>query len=427
MRYHTFLSLALVAWSIGNDPGPPVGASPQDHGLDDAILGKMVERVSGFVSAGWIVGAELLISHRDHTVLHRAFGMQDRESDTAMEPGTLFNIRSMAKPLVGSMAQRQIEAGRIALDDPVSRYLPSFADGASARITVEHLLTHTSGLPDGNPAGRPSDYPTLRSIADYWGGHGPTEFEPGEGFLYSDPGADVLGVVLEVVSGRPLHELARKEVFEPLGMKDSTALLDDWFSADRQFASLYSPGPAGDWRRVWKAGDGSIAPFTIGSGTTWYATPADYTRFLSGWLGALGGDGGGWLTRAAAERALDPGPMMSYANQVPGTRAHYGQMWQVYVAGDGYQEGERIAFGHSGSDGTYAWVWPDQELIVCYFTQSRGQRTRLLLEQLIEELARTARQTPGRRGVRSAASGSSFAGIRDSRRGVDWNEGSSCL
>ncbi len=386
-------AVAVAAAGLSGFAGifPVSLAEGQEEELNRETIEAMSRMVDAFVENRWVVGAEFLVMHRGDVLIHRGFGMRDLEDQVPMEVGTLFNLRSMTKPLVGSIAQRLIDAGSMSLDDPVSRYLPSFASGQSARITIEHLLTHTSGLPDGNPAGKPSDYPTLRSIADYWGTHGPTAAEPGTTFHYSDPGADVLGAVLEVVSGLPLDKLAEREVFDPLGMGDSYALIDNATSRDPRFCSVHSLDAEGNWRPIWKPGDGSIAPFTIGSGTTWYATPADYARFLSAWLREGPMETGRWLSEAAIGRALTPGPLMEeYANRFPEAEVHYGQMWQVYVD-TGEPDMERVvAFGHSGSDGTYGWVWPDQNLIILYFTQSRGQRTRLLLEERFEDLFRKA-------------------------------------
>lgn len=186
----------------------------------------------------------------------------------------------------------------------------------------------------------------MRSIADYWGAHGPTEFEPGTGFKYSDPGVDVLGAVLEEVAGTSLDELAQRELFTPLGMTDADALIAEEQSADERFATVYMPQAPGQWKAVWEPGQGSIAAFTIGSGTTWYCTPADYARFLRVWRHASRMTDGsatvdGYLSVASARRALRP----------------------------------------------YAWVWPEAQLTVLYFTQSRGQRTRMLLEPLLHRLA----------------------------------------
>jgi len=354
-------------------------ADPADAPVAPEAIAEIEELVQHFVGNRWIVGAELLILHGGDVVLHRGFGLRRIEPEVPMGTGALFNIRSMAKPFVGAIAQRLIDRGDLGLSDRVADYLPAFAGSLSANITIEHLLTHTSGLPDGNPSGHPSDYPTLRSIADYWGADGPTAFKPGSGFQYSDPGADVLGAVLEVVAGATLDQLTAEEVFEPLGMHDSYALITREQSADPRFASLFMPDGAGGWREVWKPGDGSIAPFTIGSGATWYCTLADYARFLQAWMI----EDAGWLSPEAKRRALTPDAAMDYPTGIPGAEVRYGQMWQTYVptsAAPDAATDDLIAFGHSGSDGTYAWVWPEKQLIALYFTQSRGQRTRVLLE-----------------------------------------------
>ena len=386
MRPSTSVTLGLFVSSLAFFPGPSSTFDQDSGGVRTETIDSLAQMIHTFVQNGWIVGAEFLVIHRGEVLRHEGFGWRDSETEVPLEVGTIFNIRSMTKPLVGAIVQRLADAEVLDLDDPVSRFLPGFAEGESAKITIRHLLTQTSGLPDGNPAGRPSDYPTLRSIADYWGAHGPTISSPGVGFEYSDPGADVLGAVLEVATGLSLDSLAQREVFQPLGMVDAFALIGREGSSDPRFCSLYQPSDGGNWRRIWKPGDGSISPFTIGSGTTWYTTPGDYARFVSAWLAnGMVGDGR-WLSEAAVERALEPGPVMSYANQIPSTEVHYGQMWQVYVDPDDAGESRVVAFGHSGSDGTYAWAWPNQGLVILYFTQSRGQRTRLLLEQRFGEL-----------------------------------------
>ena len=377
------LSPSLASSAAGQAfTGGQASTSSQLHQeMNRATVQELVELVQAFLERDWIVGAELMVVQGDETVLHQGFGWRDKERGVPMERGTRFNLRSMTKPLVGTLAQRMIDGGALALSDPVAKYLPAFESGASAAITIEHLLTHTSGLPDGNPAGRPSDYPTLRSIADYWGTHGPTVGEPGTTFMYSDPGVDVLGAVLESISRRTLDQLADTELFQPLGMTNSSALISREESQDPTFCSTYQRGADGGWTKLWEPGDGSQAPFTIGSGTTWYSTAEDYARFLSVWM-----RGQPWLSEAAVKRALEPRHPMDYANQIPGVEVRYGQMWQVYVD-PGQDPGERpVMFGHSGSDGTYAWVWPEEEVIILYLTQSRGQRTRLMVEERFGDL-----------------------------------------
>ena len=394
------LAAAIVtapASVVAQETFPP--ATPESQNVEAPMLDSIGAMIRSLVDTGEIVGAELLVIRNRKTVFHEGFGWRHREEQVPMVPGTIFNIRSMTKPIVGSIAQRQVNEKLLDLDTPAGQYLSSFAGGTSADILVRQLLTHTSGLPDGNPAGSRSDYPTLRSVADFWGKHGPTEFAPGQGFQYSDPGTDVLGAIVEEIAGQTLRELADSEVFEPLGMTDSYAWVDQESSLDPRFASDYRySSEQGGWVRYWKPGDGSPLPFAKGSGTTWYATAQDYARLLAAWMDAevtASGTGAGaaratvtragapaWLSSSAAERALTPVSSFDYPSRLPGLQPRYGQMWIVYVDA----AGERVAFGHSGSDGTYAYGWPEDDLIVLYMTQSRGNRTRLLLEPLFAEL-----------------------------------------
>src|SRR5262249_36548784 len=93
------------------------------------------------------VGAEVLILHRGRGVLHEAFGRADRDPGTPLKPNTVVCVRSRTKPLVGSAIQMLIDAGKLSLTDPASKYLPAFANDRSRAITIEQLLTHTAGFP----------------------------------------------------------------------------------------------------------------------------------------------------------------------------------------------------------------------------------------------------------------------------------------
>ncbi len=150
-----------------------------------------------------VVGAELLVIKDRHTVLHDAFGWRDREAGIPMETDTLFNIRSMTKPITGAAIQLLVDDGILALDDRVSTYLPGFDTDPSGQITIEQLLTHTSGLPLSIVT-EAREYDSLREMADAIGEGGP-QFEPGSKFWYSDAGADVLGAIVEQASGSSLE------------------------------------------------------------------------------------------------------------------------------------------------------------------------------------------------------------------------------
>src|SRR5262245_63676851 len=122
-------------------------ATPESQGIEPARLEELGEVVQGYVDAEKIVGAELLVIRNDRVVLHRGYGWRHREERVPMQPGGIFCLRSMTKAVVGTAVQMLIDEKKLSPRDPVAKYLPSFDSDRSRRITVEHLLTHTSGLP----------------------------------------------------------------------------------------------------------------------------------------------------------------------------------------------------------------------------------------------------------------------------------------
>jgi CubicO group peptidase (beta-lactamase class C family) len=360
-------------------------ASPESQGISAEALEELAGVVRGYVEGKHVVGAELLVIKNRRTVLHEVFGLKDLPAEVPLAPNTIVNIRSMTKPIVGTAIQMLIDDGKLALDDPVAKILPSFDQDKSREITVEHLLTHRGGFPQGQPPEPLTQYKSLRGLADYWGHRGPDQFEPGDGFCYSDPGVDILGAIVTEVSGMPLERFVAKRLFEPAGMADSFAMVDNQSPLQARISSNHF-GSWGSWWRYWKPGDGPLAPFVKGSGTTWYSTPADYARFLALWL-----DGGvvgerRLLSEASVERALTPRSSMDHPTGFRGKRAFYGQLWMLYAQADSAAEARPVVFGHAGSDGTWAWAWPEHDLMVLYFTQSRGNRTGTSLERTIERL-----------------------------------------
>lgn len=173
-------------------------ASPESQGISPEALRKLAEIVGGYVQDDKVVGSELMVLKNRRIVLHEAFGWRERDEELAMSLNTLFNIRSMTKPVVGTAIQMLIDEGKLALDDPVAKYLPSSDNDTSRDITVKHLLTHRSGLPLTMVAASLGEYDSLRKLADGAGERGP-DFDPGSAFRYSDTGFDDLGALVEVI------------------------------------------------------------------------------------------------------------------------------------------------------------------------------------------------------------------------------------
>jgi putative CocE/NonD family hydrolase len=358
-----------------------------------AAADELVPIVQGYVDDGLIVGAELVVIDRRKVVLHEAFGWRDREDELPMERNTLFNIRSMTKPLTGAAIQLLVDEEQLTLDMHAADVLPGFDHDRSNQITIEELLTHRSGLPLTVLTTSIDQYDDLLGMGNAAGVAGP-QFEPGSKFWYSDAGSDTLGAIVEVVSGQPLDDFVTERLLEPLGMQDTLYGIDAEDPRFGRFASLYVGSP-GNWQKFWQPTGAAFYPFAWGSQTL-YSTPLDYARFLFMWMdgGKVGDEE--LLSPAAIERTLTPASEMSALGSAqrmpcgfPGLETFYGQQ-SVLHAPPG-EPGETLpqvatVIGHSGSDGTWAWAWPERDLVVLYFTQARGQATGLRLAADIDRL-----------------------------------------
>ncbi len=371
------LTLCLTMWASAAGPG--MAATP------DGGLRELASVVQAFVDSEEVVGAELLVMQNRQVALHEGFGWLDRERDMAMEPDTLFNIRSMTKPMTGSLALMLIDEGALSHGDKVSAHLSSFAAGGSSSITVDHLLTHRSGLPMSLLKGFPDG--TLWSIAAMAGEHGP-DHTPGEAFHYSDAGSDALGAVVEAAGGRSLSKLFHTRLFEPLGMENTYAPLGAAADVDRPVATAYVM-QEGAWTPYWTGDSKPLYSIAMGAQSV-HTTAIDYARFLGMWLDKGRAGRGRVLSTQAVEKALRsvsdatlPGTNASMPTGFTDVDVRYGRMWMLWTRSG---SDELVAFGHGGSDGTWAWAWPDRDLIVVYCTQSRGNTSGVTLESHIERL-----------------------------------------
>ena|GEM_PF-587669 len=373
-------------------------------------LAALSDLVQSFVDDDQVVGAELLVIKNGRSILHQAYGWRDREAELPMETNSVFCVRSMTKPLIAASILMLVEDGLLNLDDPVAQHLPAFDHGDSSDITVEHLLQHTSGLPMSQILN--TDLTTLdgiQSVAQL-GATAELSFAPGDAFSYSDQGTDTLTALIEVVSGMSAADFVSTRVLAPLGMHDSACLMDDGHPLRERACSKYY-GASGSWTRFWSADDPPLFPFFLGSQGL-YSTLKDYARFMDLWRrGGLASEPRSLGTRlqdlwnrtaaksaerlldsAAIKRALTPGPFpIGAPTGFPGLSTSYGYLMQLWTgpatedtSGQGVRE--LMAFGHTGSDGTYAWVFPEQKAMVLYFTQSRGNTTGLEVEEVLAGL-----------------------------------------
>ncbi len=214
--------------------------------------------VDGAITEQRLVGAVVLVSHDGKLVYQRAAGLADREAKRPMEISTVFRLSSVSKPIVSAAALALVDKGKLALNDPVTKYLPDFrpklANGEAPAITVRQLLTHTSGLgykfaekpgtayykagvSDGFDELRTSLSENMQRLAT-----APLFGRPGEAFRYS-LSIDVLGAVVEKASGKALPEAVAELVTQPLGMRDTAF----WAKQPARLATPYydsKPAPA---------------------------------------------------------------------------------------------------------------------------------------------------------------------------------------
>ncbi len=364
-------------------------ALPESQGLSNASITELADIVQSYFDEELIVGAELVVIKNRKIVLHEVFGWNDRENEIPMEKNTIFNIRSMTKPITGAAIQILIDEGRLSPDTLAAEYLPGFKNEKSNNITIEQLLTHRSGLPLSIIT-TADEYETLYSMANEAGTRRPN-FIPGSKFWYSDAGTDVLGAIIEVETGTSLDSFIAEHILGPLEMNSSFYYHLGTQNDTRRdrIADLYVGG-IGEWIKIWSSEE-PLYPFAFGSQGL-YSTTLDYARFLAMWMddGQFGGLP--LLSLDAVNRTLTPvskmstlGSDMPYPEGFYNLEAFYGQMAIVYSnITNGLSNVEVI--GHSGSDGTWAWAWPELDLMILYFTQSRGGTSGIKLESKIDEL-----------------------------------------
>ena len=315
-RRAIFATLMCVYFLVGTAAGQELSsAKPESVGLSSERRERIGAAVQHSIDEKRIAGAVTLVSRRGYVAWFKAQGMMDREAGKAMRPDTMFRICSMTKPITSVAVMMLYEEGRFLLEDPVSKYLPEFkhpkvfvkpASGesytipATKEITIRDLLRHTSGLTyhwnsdlgpmykDANVAHGLLPYDgTIEDSVKHLAGI-PLLFNPGDRWEYG-LSVDVLGRLVEVVSGKPLDEFFRTRIFEPLGMKDTYFYPPDNKLERLAAAYTYYPDkglnrfpdtPIAEGSTVYSADYPYRGPkklFAGGAGLV--STAADYARF----------------------------------------------------------------------------------------------------------------------------------------------------
>ncbi len=207
--------------------------SVEGHSQPKPVGKGLAGSVKPFVENKSLAGAVMLVADKDKVLAQEAIGYLDIGALVMMPLNAIFWIASMTKPITAAAIMMLVDEGKVRLDDPVEKYLPEFKGqmvkvgkdklAAPKRpITVRDLLTHTSGLPGKIAIETPTlDMLTLKYAGEKYG-KTPLEFEPGTSFIYSNPGINTLGRIIEVTSGMSYEDFMDKRLFHPLGMKDTT-------------------------------------------------------------------------------------------------------------------------------------------------------------------------------------------------------------
>jgi CubicO group peptidase (beta-lactamase class C family) len=236
--------------------------------LATEVMEKQADRIMTPLVRGNMLSGVVLVAVDDAIVLHKAYGLANREERLPNTPGTKFRIASVTKMFTAVAILQLAEGGRLRLEDKLSRYLPDFPPGDN--ITLFHLLTHTSGLPSYDAREKP--------FIDFQGVIGliralPLKFHPGESFEYSNSGYGLLAYVIEKVSGESYESYLQRHVFAPTGMTQSGMIPLDAAGKVDGLALGYSLNESGGLQLSEPEG-----PKGKGEGSL-FSTAADMLRF----------------------------------------------------------------------------------------------------------------------------------------------------
>lgn len=300
------LTMTLAGHAAAGGPAYPLPkAVPESVGMSSSRLAAMGEFFRQETQRDSAAGYTIMVARHGKLVYSAAVGVQDREGKVPMSLDTRFRMFSMTKPVTSVAVLMLYEEGKLQLEDPVSRFLPEFAESrvfvgvddagkprtepARRPITVRQLLTHTSGLGYGPGYDRSSPIAAQWGAFNLWGPQPaeekmrqlaalPLYFQPGTEWRYSYA-TDVLGRLVEVVSGMPFADFLKTRIFDPLGMTHTGFFVPP--EAAGRVASVYRRDAGGKLERAggpFAAPPTAPPPFASG-GAGLISTAGDYLRF----------------------------------------------------------------------------------------------------------------------------------------------------
>ena len=389
-------------------------AKPEQVGLSTERLNKVTAMLKADVEKGVIPGAILLVARHGKIAWFDTVGTRNPETKAPMTRDSIFRIYSMSKPITSVAAMVLFEDGKFNLSEPVSKYIPqlgglkvgvekSDADGkatlelvpAQRNMTIQDLFRHTSGLTYGffgNTLVKKmyvdtkvwNDYPSNAELVDRLAKL-PLASQPGTVWDYSHS-TDVLGRLVEVISGQSLYQFEKERLLDPLGMTSTSFYVTDRAKQDRivePFPNDRNFGIDADFNdprvvQKWESGGGGMV-----------STAMDYARFLQMLLNGGSLDGKrvlgpktvAYMTADHVGTSVAPGPLY-----LPGVGFGFGLGFAVRKdAGVSPLAGSVGEYNWGGAGGTYFWVDPKEEMFVVFMMQSPKWRVpyRAVLKDMI--------------------------------------------
>ena len=405
--------------------GLQAAGAAEDVGFSSARLQRLTATFNADIEQGRIPGAVVLVARKGKVAYFEAMGFKDRDKSLPMQQDSVFRIASMTKPVVAVAALMLLEEGKLALVDPISRYLPEFKDlqvgvervdaatgqrtlelvPAQRQITVQDLLRHTSGLTYG-PFGDSlvqrmyrenklmDDQQTNAEMATKLAAM-PLAYQPGTMFEYS-MSTDVMGRIVEVVSGMDLNRFVVERIARPLGMNSTGFLLTE---KDSSRLALPQNDPVSGLQGVLFAYQIDKPPKWFSGGGGLLSTAADYVRFCQMLLNGGELEGVRLLSRKSVELMLhDHLPVtvgFGTFTQELGITAPLPEFGQGYGLAVGVRNeqgrspvpGSPGDFYWGGALGTYFWADPQEQLIAILMLQeidmTKRTRYRSVLRNLV--------------------------------------------
>lgn len=392
-------------------------AKPEDVGLSSERLGRVSDAVKGQIAKGTYPGAVGLVARRGKVAYFEAFGQLDPRSGTPMTKDAIFRLYSMTKPFTSVAAMMLVEEGRIRLADPVSKYIPKLKDlkvsvastdatgrvtyavvPAAREMTIQDLLRHTSGLVYGVFTQHAAVKDAYTKEGVNWEGitgaeqidriaKVPLAHQPGTAWEYS-LSTDVLGRVIESVTGVSLSQFLQERIFSPLNMVDTAFVVPA--SKVGRLAQPFAKDPISG--NAVKLVDVTVPPKNDAGGAGSAGTAMDYARFCQMMLdgGQLGGVR--LLGRATvAHMTSDHLGDIRSASPILATGYGFGLGFAVRKeTGVAYMTGPAGEYRWGGAGGTAFWIDPKEHMIVIWMTQGQPGPQRNVDRDLFRQMVEAA-------------------------------------